>query len=177
MYCEPPLQWRQSWHLEVKPQVFSDLDQLIQVSEKWPAERRLRAGERAEKCQVSIWATLPLTVRQNGCKDAGCSSAPLMAPVLYSGCKMPLCTSSCLRQPLVSSEIYPKPTARDSLVVGSGWKAVFARGYSVCWCDRPQPFKQANLPTEELAGNDEVIAAIALYSQWQDKLLELFHQS
>ena len=27
-------------------QVFSDLEQLMQVSEQWPAERRLRAGER-----------------------------------------------------------------------------------------------------------------------------------
>lgn len=27
-------------------QIFSDLDQLMQVSEKWSAEKRLRAGER-----------------------------------------------------------------------------------------------------------------------------------
>jgi len=30
--------------------------------------------------------------------------------------------------------------------------------------------KQTNLPLQELAGNDEVIAAIALYFQWQDNL-------
>ncbi len=30
---------------------------------------------------------------------------------------------------------------------------------------------------EELAGNDEVISAIALYSKWQNDLLGLFHQA
>ena len=30
---------------------------------------------------------------------------------------------------------------------------------------------------EEMAGNDEVTSAIALYSQWQDNLLGLFHQA
>ena len=35
--------------------------------------------------------------------------------------------------------------------------------------------QQTNLSLDELAGNDEVINAIALYSQWQDNLLGLLH--
>ena len=37
--------------------------------------------------------------------------------------------------------------------------------------------EQTQLSPEELAGNDEVISAIALYSQWQNDLLGLFHQA
>jgi 2-phosphosulfolactate phosphatase len=33
------------------------------------------------------------------------------------------------------------------------------------------------LSQHELAGNDEVISAIALYSQWEDNLLGLLHQA
>jgi 2-phosphosulfolactate phosphatase len=37
--------------------------------------------------------------------------------------------------------------------------------------------QQTNLSLDELAGNDEVMSAIALYSQWKDNLLELFHHA
>jgi len=34
-------------------QVFSDLEQLMQVSDQWPVERRLRAGERSGGAKVA----------------------------------------------------------------------------------------------------------------------------
>ncbi|MCA1993186.1 MAG: 2-phosphosulfolactate phosphatase, partial [Coleofasciculus sp. S288] len=36
---------------------------------------------------------------------------------------------------------------------------------------------ELNCSLEELAGNDEVIDAIALYSHWKDQLLEMFHHA
>jgi 2-phosphosulfolactate phosphatase len=36
---------------------------------------------------------------------------------------------------------------------------------------------QLDCPLEELVGNDEVVGAIALYAQWKDQLLAMFHQA
>ena len=63
-------------------------------------------------------------------------------------------------------------------IVGSGWEGSFSLEDTACaGAIAHSLLKQTNSPLEELAGNDEVIAAIALYSQWQDNLVGLFHQA
>ena len=37
--------------------------------------------------------------------------------------------------------------------------------------------EKLNAPLDELAGNDEVMGAIALYLQWKEQLLDLFHHA
>jgi len=161
-------------------QVFSDLEQLIQVSEKWPAERRLRAGERG------------------GAKVPGfdLGNSPLeCTPERVQGRRLFISTTNGTRA-LQRVQDAPDVLAaafvnRSSVVeyiqsrqpetvwiVGSGWEGSFSLEDTACaGAIAHSLLKQTNLPLEELAGNDEVIAAIALYSQWQDKLLELFHQA
>lgn len=47
-------------------QAFSDMDKLMQVSEEWPAEKRLRAGERGgAKVAGCDLGTLPTIAPQN----------------------------------------------------------------------------------------------------------------
>lgn len=161
-------------------QVFSDLDQLKQVSENWPAEKRLRAGERG------------------GAKVAGfdMGNSPLdCTPQLVQGKRLFISTTNGTRAlqkvqaaatVLASALINRAAVVQYVLqkqpetvwIVGSGWEGSFSLEDTACaGAIAHSLFKQTKLPLEELAGNDEVVSAIALYSQWQDKLLELFYQA
>jgi 2-phosphosulfolactate phosphatase len=63
-------------------------------------------------------------------------------------------------------------------IVGSGWEGSFSLEDTACaGAIAHSIVQQTNVSVDELAGNDEVISAIALYSQWKDNLLELFHHA
>jgi 2-phosphosulfolactate phosphatase len=161
-------------------QVFSDLDQLKQISENWPAEKRLRAGERG------------------GAKVAGfdMGNSPLhCTPQIVQGKRLFISTTNGTRAlqrvqaatiVLAAAWINRAAVVRYVLeqqpetvwIVGSGWEGSFSLEDTACaGAIAHSLLQQTQLPLEELAGNDEVAAAIALYSQWQDKLLELFYQA
>lgn len=161
-------------------QVFSDLEQLMQVSEQWPYERRLRAGERG------------------GAKVAGfdMGNSPLdCTPERVQGRRLFISTTNGTRAlqrvqdaPTVLAAAFVNRSAvvdyvlaqqpETVWIVGSGWEGSFSLEDTACaGAIAHSILKQTNSPMEELAGNDEVIGAIALYSQWQDRLLELFHQA
>ncbi|MBG1257972.1 2-phosphosulfolactate phosphatase family protein [Nostoc commune] len=161
-------------------QVFSDLDQLIEVSEKWPAQKRLRAGERG------------------GAKVAGfeLGNSPLdCTPELVQGRRLFISTTNGTRAlqrvqdspNLLAAALINRAAVVQFLlekqpetvwIVGSGWEGSFSLEDTVCAGAIAHSLLQKNaLSPEELAGNDEVISAIALYSQWQDNLLGLLHQA
>lgn len=161
-------------------QVFSDLDQLMQVSEQWPYERRLRAGERG------------------GAKVAGfdMGNSPLdCTPERVQGRRLFISTTNGTRAlqrvqdapTVLAAAFVNRSTVVDYVlaqqpetvwIVGSGWEGSFSLEDTACaGAIAHSILKENNSPMEELAGNDEVIGAIALYSQWQDRLLELFHQA
>ena len=161
-------------------QVFSDLDQLIEVSEKWPSEKRLRAGERG------------------GAKVAGfeLGNSPLdCTPELVQGRRLFISTTNGTRAlqrvqdspNLLAAALINRAAVVQFLqelqpetvwIVGSGWEGSFSLEDTVCaGAIAHSLLQQTTLSPEELAGNDEVISAIALYSQWQDNLLGLLHQA
>jgi 2-phosphosulfolactate phosphatase len=161
-------------------QVFSDLDQLIEVSEKWPSEKRLRAGERG------------------GAKVAGfeLGNSPLdCTPELVQGRRLFISTTNGTRalqrvqdspNLLAAALINRAAVVRFLLelqpetvwIVGSGWEGSFSLEDTVCaGAIAHSILEKTTLSPEEIAGNDEVISAIALYSQWQDNLLGLLHQA
>ncbi|MDZ8264501.1 2-phosphosulfolactate phosphatase family protein [Nostoc sp. ChiQUE01b] len=161
-------------------QVFSDLDRLIEVSEKWPAEKRLRAGERG------------------GAKVAGfeLGNSPLdCTPELVQGRRLFISTTNGTRAlqrvqdspNLLAAALINRAAVVQFLlelqpetvwIVGSGWEGSFSLEDTVCaGAIAHSILQQTELSPEELAGNDEVISAIALYSQWQDNLLGLLHQA
>lgn len=161
-------------------QVFSDLEQLIQVSEQWPPEKRLRAGERG------------------GAKVAGfeLGNSPLdCTPELVNGRRLFISTTNGTR---ALQRIQESPTVLAAAlinraavvqfllenqpetvwIVGSGWEGSFSLEDTVCAGAIAHSLaQQSNLSPQELAGNDELINAIALYSQWQDNLLGLLHHA
>jgi 2-phosphosulfolactate phosphatase len=161
-------------------QVFSDLDQLIEVSEKWPLEERLRAGERG------------------GAKVPGfeLGNSPLdCTPELVQGRRLFISTTNGTRAlqrvqdspNLLAAALINRAAVVQFLlerqpetvwIVGSGWEGSFSLEDTVCaGAIAHSILQQTKLSPEELAGNDEVISAIALYSQWQDNLLGLLHQA
>ena len=63
-------------------------------------------------------------------------------------------------------------------LVGSGWEGSFSLEDTACaGAIAHSLLTYLNCSEAELAGNDEVIGAIALYSQWQDRLLDMFHHA
>jgi 2-phosphosulfolactate phosphatase len=161
-------------------QTFSDMEKLMQVSDDWPSEKRLRAGERG------------------GATVAGCDlgNSPLdCTPERVGGRRLFISTTNgtraleCVQNaPIVMTAAFVnRQAAVEYLVahqpetiwlVGSGWEGSFSLEDTACAgaiAHRLQ--KELNCPLEELAGNDETLSAIALYAQWQNQLLAMLHHA
>lgn len=157
-------------------QTFSDIDQLMAASERWLPEKRLRAGERGGS-QVEGF-------------DLG--NSPLdCTPEKVANKRLFLTTTNGTRalqrvetSPTVitAAMVNRQATVRYLLdtqpetigLVGSGWQGGYSLEDTVCAGAIAHSLLSAKAITVE---NDEVIAAIALYTQWQANLLELFRQS
>ena len=157
-------------------QAFLDIDELMEVSEKWSPQLRLRAGERG------------------GAKVEGCDlgNSPLdCTPETVNGKRLFLSTTNgtrCLNRVnqadivITSSQINRQATVNFLLshqpetvwLIGSGWQGTYSLEDTVCAgaiaCELAKS-------TKFTIGNDEVVAAQALYQQWQDNLVELFRLS
>ncbi|WP_448572119.1 2-phosphosulfolactate phosphatase family protein [Trichothermofontia sp.] len=161
-------------------QAFSDLDTLMAVSDRWPVEKRLRAGERG------------------GAKVDGCDlgNSPLdCTPDVVEGRRLFISTTNGTRAlqcvaaapKVITATLVNRKAVVTYLseqqpatiwIIGSGWEGSFSLEDTVCagavlqlLCDRQMG---GQLPPAAI-GNDEVIGAIALFQQWQSRLLELFH--
>ncbi len=160
--------------------VFSDMEKLVHESELLPPEKRLRAGERG------------------GSKVAGCDlgNSPLDCTAeLMSGRELFISTTNGTRalqkiqaSPIVlSAALINRQAVVEYLVehqpevvwiVGAGWEGSFALEDTVCAGAIVQSVaERLDCPLEDLAGNDEVVSAVALYQQWQDDLLGLLHHA
>jgi 2-phosphosulfolactate phosphatase len=156
-------------------QTFSDLKTLMQVSDTWQPEKRLRAGERG------------------GAKVEGCDlgNSPLdCTPDLMKGRRLFISTTNGTRalqrveeSPIViTAAMINRQAAVNYLldkqpdtvwIVGSGWEG----GYSLedAACAGAIAHALQTQSDKMAIGNDEVIASIALYRQWQNDLLGMFH--
>ncbi|MBW4546097.1 MAG: 2-phosphosulfolactate phosphatase family protein [Symplocastrum torsivum CPER-KK1] len=161
-------------------QVFSDMEKLMQVSEEWLPEKRLRAGERG------------------GATVAGCDlgNSPLdCTPERVQGRRLFISTTNGTRAlqriqdaPVVlAAALVNRKAVVEYIVaqqpetiwlVGSGWEGSYSLEDTVCAGAIAHSLRtQLNCPLEELVGNDEVVGAISLYAQWKDQLLAMFHQA
>ncbi len=157
-------------------QTFSSLEELIEAGKQWPTEKRLLAGERG------------------GAKVEGCDlgNSPLdCTPELMADKRLFLTTTNGTRAlqrvKLANSVITAAMINRRAAVqyllekqpetvwlVGSGWEGGYSLEDTVC----AGAIADLLVQTENVTvGNDEVIAAIALYQQWQNNLLELFEKA
>ncbi len=161
-------------------QVFSDMAVLMATSEQWEPELRIRAGERG------------------GAKVEGCDlgNSPLDCTAeLMQGRRLFISTTNgtrCLERiqeakTVLTAALVNRHTVVDYLktlqpetvwIVGSGWEGSFSLEDTVCAGAISYAFATiAGQPPEDMIGNDEVVAAIALYTHWKDRLLELMHHA
>lgn len=164
-------------------QVFSNMDELMQTSEQWAPEKRLRAGERG------------------GAKVPGCDlgNSPLdCTPDVVGGRRLFISTTNgtrCLGRiqtagTVLTAALINRAAVVDYLqqhrpatvwIVGSGWEGAFSLEDTVCAGaiahQLSSQLESSGHPLEELAGNDEVYSAVALYRQWQNNLLGLLHHA
>lgn len=161
-------------------QVFSDLDQLLAVSEQWPPEKRLRAGERGGAkvdgfelgnspldCTPELVQGRRLFISTtNGTRALKCiQNAPIVL------------TAALINRAAVVKFLLEKQP-ETVWIVGSGWEGSFSLEDTVCaGAIAHSLWQHTNIPLEELAGNDELTSAIALYSQWQNDLLGLLRHA
>lgn len=158
-------------------QAFSDINELMAESDKYLPETRLRMGERGGK-------------KVEGC-DLG--NSPLdCTPEIVKDKRLFLTTTNGTRAlntvqnaaVVITAALVNYNSAVNYILehkpetvwlVGSGWEGGYSLEDTVC----------AGVIAQDLVapkgkydiGNDEVIAAIALYSQWQNNLLEMFRLS
>lgn len=161
-------------------QVFSDIEQLMQVSEDWPAKKRIRAGERGgakvEGCDLgnSPLDCTPEVVR--GCRLFVSTTNGTRALQRIQDAKIVLTAALVNRQRVVQYLMTHQP--ETVWIVGSGWEGSYALEDTACAGAIAQNLLTEltwSAPVSEV--NDEVLGAIALYRQWQDRLLDLMEQS
>ncbi|BAZ37280.1 2-phosphosulfolactate phosphatase [Calothrix sp. NIES-4101] len=161
-------------------QVFSDLDQLMQVSEQWHPNKRLRAGERG------------------GGKVPGfeLGNSPLdCTPEVVEGKRLFISTTNGTRtlqriqdaKTVLAAALINRASVVRYLVdkqpetvwiVGSGWEGSYSLEDTVCAGAIAHSLcQEMNAPMEKIAGNDEVVSAIALYTSWENNLLGLMHHA
>jgi len=157
-------------------QTFSSLEELIEAGKQWPQEKRLLAGERG------------------GAKVEGCDlgNSPLdCTPELMADKRLFLTTTNGTRalqrvklaNSVITAAMINRRAAVNYLLekqpetvwlLGSGWEGGYSLEDTVC----AGAIADLLMQTENVTvGNDEVIAAIALYQQWQNNLLELFEKA
>ena len=156
-------------------QTLSNLKTLMQVSDTWQPEKRLRAGERG------------------GAKVEGCDlgNSPLdCTPDLMKGRRLFISTTNGTRalqrveeSPIViTAAMINRQAAVNYLldrqpetvwIVGSGWEGGYSLEDTACAGAIADALQEQS--GQMAIGNDEVIASIALYRQWQNDLLGMFH--
>lgn len=161
-------------------QVFSDMEKLMQASEEWPADKRLRAGERGgamvQGCDLGNSPLDCTPERVQGRRLFISTTNGTRALQRVQDSSTVLAAALVNRQAVVNYVLAQQP--ETLWLVGSGWEGSYSLEDTVCaGAIAHSLLEQVNGSLDELAGNDEVIGAIALYSQWKDQLLEMFHHA
>jgi 2-phosphosulfolactate phosphatase len=159
-------------------QVFSDVNELLNVSATWPQNKRLRAGERGgamvEGCDLGNSPLDHVAERSQGKRlfmtttnGTRCLKRIERAPTVITA-------ALTTRQAVVNFLLQKNPDV--VWLVGSGWEGTYSLEDTVCAGAILHGLIVATgLTFKELAGNDAAIAAVSLYLQWQDQLLDLMH--
>ncbi|NJM96452.1 MAG: 2-phosphosulfolactate phosphatase family protein [Phormidesmis sp. RL_2_1] len=161
-------------------QVFSDLDELTRVSETWPAQKRIRAGERGgQRVEGFDLGNSPL----DHSPEHTAGKRLFMSTTNGTRCLQriqatPLVLTAALttRQAIVSYLLQHQPST--VWLVGSGWEGDYSLEDTVCAGAILQGLiEKQSFSYKDVIGNDAAVAAISLYLQWQTKLPELLYQA
>ncbi|MGK7944776.1 MAG: 2-phosphosulfolactate phosphatase family protein [Microcystaceae cyanobacterium] len=159
-------------------QAFSKIDELLKVSDAWPAEKRVRVGERGgSKVEGFDLDNSPLNCTSETVKDkrlflTTTNGTRALQRVAQASTVVTAAMINCQSVVQYLREKQPETV----WLVGSGWEGGYSIEDTVCAGAIGHDLTQsADLGVE--IGNDEVIAASALYQGWHTDLLGLFNQS
>ncbi|MBF2035886.1 MAG: 2-phosphosulfolactate phosphatase family protein [Leptolyngbyaceae cyanobacterium T60_A2020_046] len=158
--------------------VFSDLDALKTASESYSPEERLLAGERGgARVEGFDLGNSPLDHTEARSKGRHLfMSTTNGTRCLHRIQNAPMVATAALttRQAVVDFLNHHNP--EQVWLVGSGWEGSYSLEDTVCAGAIVHGYlTQHNLDLKDLAGNDAAIAAVSLYLQWQDHLLDLMY--
>jgi 2-phosphosulfolactate phosphatase len=161
-------------------QVFSDLNVLNQESDLWPEAKRLRAGERGG----------------NKVEGFDLGNSPLdCSPELMRDKRLFISTTNGTRAlqkieaspTVLAAALVNRKTVVDYLlanqpeiiwIVGAGWEGAYALEDTVCAGAIAQEIiDRTGVSLLDLAGNDELVGAVALYNSWKDNLVGLMYHA
>jgi 2-phosphosulfolactate phosphatase len=161
-------------------QVFSDIDSLLQTSENWPADKRIRVGERGgAKVEGFDLGNSPLSCTPEFVKNKRLfmtTTNGTRSLERIQATPVVLTAAFINRRAIVEYLIAKSP--ETVWVLGSGWEGSFSLEDTACAGAVAQNLvHEMGYPLDDFAGNDEVFAAISLYSQWQNNLFELLNHA
>jgi 2-phosphosulfolactate phosphatase len=154
-------------------QAFINMEILVAESESWPAEKRLRAGERGgakvEGCDLgnSPLDCTPQVVAGKRLFMSTTNGTRTLERI--AGAKTVLAAAMTNRASIVDYLLKLKP--ETVWIVGSGWEGSYALEDTVCAGAIIQSLQEKIGP---VYGNDEAVAAVSLFDRWQHNLVGLF---
>jgi 2-phosphosulfolactate phosphatase len=161
-------------------QVFSDLDQLLATSNAWPSEHRIRVGERGGKivpgCDMGNSPFDCTPERVKDCRLFMSTTNGTRSLERIQGAKTVL-AGALVNRAAVAKYVYSL-NPQTVWIVASGWEGSYSLEDTACAGAIAHSLLAATgISAPEFAGNDETLAAIALYRAYQDDLLPLLHQA
>lgn len=161
-------------------QAFSDLQTLLDVSETWDPSRRIRIGERGGKTVEGFdLGNSPLDCTPSRVKDARIFISTTNGTRALSCIQKAktVLTAAFLNRGAVSRYLWEKQP-ETVWIVASGWEGSFSLEDTACAGAVIDDFLiRGNLSLEAIAGNDEAIAAVTLYRQFKNNLVDVLTQA
>ncbi|MFO8040780.1 MAG: 2-phosphosulfolactate phosphatase family protein [Sodalinema sp.] len=157
-------------------QAFSDIDKLMAASDGWDPSKRLRAGERGgAKVEGCDFGNSPLEYHRD--RVLGCRlflSTTNGTRALHRVEAAPILLTAALVNRRAVVEFLAQNQPETVYLVGSGWQGSYSLEDTVCaGAIVASLLESGSVSLAELAGNDETVAALALYEQWRDRLVDL----
>jgi 2-phosphosulfolactate phosphatase len=161
-------------------QAFSDLQTLINVSEPWNPAHRIRIGERGGKTVDGFdLGNSPLDCTPKRVKDARIfisTTNGTRALECIQSVKTVLTAAFINRAAVVQYLLEHQP--ETVWIVGSGWEGSYSLEDTGCAGAVVEGvLAGGNLSLQTLAGNDEAVAAVMLYRNFQHDLVSLFEHA
>ena len=150
-------------------EAFADLAELEAAASAWPADKRLRAGERGGKrlegfdLGNSPLAVIPEVVagkRLFMSTTNGTRSLDRVRPV-------ELLVTACLPNRSAVAQRLLESGAQTVWIVGSGWEGDYSLEDSLAAGAVAAAAMDLGAGTAVTSGNDEMVAALALWQQWR----------
>ena len=157
-------------------QVFSDIEPLLEASEAIEEDKRIRAGERGgRKVKACEFGNSPLAFTPENTEGRrlflSTTNGTRCSESVRNASKVVI--AALTNRQAVVNYLYEKNPGTVWLV-GSGWEGSYSLEDTVCaGAIIEGVLASGKTPLSKLAGNDEAIAAVSLFRQWQDQLPEL----